>query len=120
MQHSALQSFIPARRVKAAGRWHLGPGACVGSVAAAEPQEAPLLDPNSKLMTAQDAARIHDAHNPELPRIVEAEQHVEVLLEKWVVPAACTGTSVRLNLARRDAHSLLASCLCGRGTVGPR
>ncbi|MCD0166448.1 hypothetical protein [Deinococcus sp. 12RED42] len=63
----------------------------------------------SKLMTAQDAAHIHDQHNPRLPRTVEAEQQVEVLLEKWVRPAARTGTSVQLNLARPDLTGEIAS-----------
>jgi hypothetical protein len=62
-----------------------------------------------ELMTAQDAARIHDQHNPELPRAVEAEQQVADLLAKAVLPAARTGTSVQLNLARPDLTGEIAT-----------
>ncbi|GGR62575.1 hypothetical protein GCM10008959_25750 [Deinococcus seoulensis] len=60
------------------------------------------------LMTAQNTTRIHDQHNPKLPRAVEAEQQVTVLLEKWVLPAARMGTSVQLNLARPDLTDEIA------------
>lgn len=60
-------------------------------------------------LTAQEAARIHWEHHPELPPEEEAALIVEQLLSTAVREAARRSTFVNLNLARPDLTSEIAA-----------
>lgn len=60
-------------------------------------------------LTAQEAARIHWEHHPELPPHEEAPLIVEQLLSTAVREAARRSTFVKLNLARPDLASEIAA-----------
>lgn len=67
------------------------------------------------LMTAQDAARIHDQHNSDVGTALAVAEDVRKLLDTHVRPAARTGTSVTLTVPRPHLTREVAAALNSLG-----
>lgn len=67
------------------------------------------------LMTAQEAARIHDQHNSDVGTALAVAEDVRMLLDTHVRPAARTGTSVALTLPRPHLTREVAGTLNSLG-----
>lgn len=60
------------------------------------------------MLTAQDAARIHQEHNPSLTPQEQARREVDRLVRGYVQVTALKGTSLDLTLARVDLTTEIA------------